>query len=93
MTRNLFFVLTALLVTTGCAASAEPSTDESTDVAESDLTRFRGVAVNGDSCTVRIEPDGTKVPGTEKDGECCSNSDSTDCTIILKPFPRSFVMR
>jgi len=89
MTRHLFFALAALFVATGCAA--DPSGDESTETeaAESGLSRYV-LGANGDSCTVRTNPDGTKVPGTEKDGECCSNSDSTDCVIILKnPFPKS----
>jgi hypothetical protein len=46
------------------------------------------LGANGDSCTVRTKPDGTTVPWTEKDGECCSTAD-TDCVIILKPFPGS----
>ena len=46
------------------------------------VARPKGLGANGDACTVR-----TGVPGTEKDGECCSTSDSKDCVIILKPFP------
>jgi hypothetical protein len=91
--RTLSFVITALLLATGCAAGAEPSSEESTDVAESDLMRGGALGANGDSCTVRTNPDGTTVPGTEKDGECCSNADSKDCVIILKPFPSAFLMR
>jgi hypothetical protein len=91
MNRTLFFVLSALLVTTGCAAGAEPSDDESTDVAESELIRG-GLGAEGDSCTVRTNPDGTKVPGTEKGLECCSTANPTDCVVILKPFPGSFMM-
>lgn len=94
MNRTLFIVLAALLVTTGCAANSDPSSDEPTDVAESDLIRGGVLGANGDSCTVRTNPDGTTVPGTEKDGSCCSTADSTDCVIILKPFPKAaFMMR
>ena len=91
MNRNLFFVLAALFVTTGCATSAEPSSEETeeTAVAESDLTRW-GVGANDDACTVRTGPDGKPVPGTEKDGSCCATADPTDCVIILKPFPKAF---
>lgn len=93
MTRSLFIVFTALVVGTGCAASSEdPSSEEMTDVSQPTLFRS-GLGADGDSCTVRIKPDGTKVPGTEKDGECCSNTDSNDCVIILKPFPGAFVTR
>jgi hypothetical protein len=89
MNRHLFVVLSALVLATGCAAGAEPSGEESTDAAESDLTRYGGLGANGDSCNVRTNPDGTKVPGTEKDGECCATADPTDCVLILKPFPKS----
>ena len=93
MNRTLFFVLAALFVTTGCAAGAEPSSEEEsteeTGVAESELSRW-GVAVEGDACTVRTNPDGTTVPGTEKGLECCSTANPTDCVVILKPFPKAF---
>ena len=92
MNRTLFFVLAALFVTTGCAAGAEPSSEEETEetaVAESELSRW-GVAVEGDACTVRTNPDGTTVPGTEKGLECCSTANPTDCVVILKPFPKTF---
>jgi hypothetical protein len=46
------------------------------------VARQKGLGANGDACTVR-----TGVPGSEKDGECCSTSDPKDCVIILKPFP------
>ena len=92
MNRTLFIVLAALAVTTGCAAGTEPTEEsqEETAVAESDLTRWGGVAADGDACTVRTNPDGTTVPGTEKGLECCSTANPTDCVVILKPFPKSF---
>lgn len=90
MPRSVFFVLSLLLAATGCAAGADTSDEEPTDVVQSELVRFGGLGANGDACTVRTNPDGTTVPGTEKDGECCSNADSNDCVLILKPFPKSF---
>ena len=90
----------SLAAASGCAADtesagSEPSADEATADGKTEQTgttsaalRIRGgLGANGDACTVRTNPDGTKVPGTEKDGECCSNADTTDCVIILKPFP------
>ena len=44
-------------------------------------------AADGDACTVRTLPDGTKVPGKVEGLECCSNTDANDCVVILKPFP------
>jgi hypothetical protein len=93
MNRSLFVALSVLFAATGCAAGTEPSEDEPAHVAESELISRGGLGANGDSCTVRTNPDGTTVPGTEKDGECCSNTDSKDCVIILKPFPSAFLMR
>jgi hypothetical protein len=72
-----------------CVACAEPTggDDEGTVESTSAALMKGGLGANGDSCTVRTKPDGTKVPGTEKDGECCATADPTDCVIILKPFP------
>jgi hypothetical protein len=87
----------------GCASAPEASSDDvaanvetedpgSADVGEVKSALMRGgLGANGDSCTVRTNPDGTTVPGTEKDLECCSTADPTDCVVILKPFPKSSV--
>ncbi len=81
------FTLALAAVATGCAAEAEQPTAERTAESSSELRI--GFAVDGDSCTVRTNPDGTSVPGTEKSGECCATSDPKDCVIILKnPFPK-----
>jgi len=71
-----------------CAACAAPSgdDDESTEASSAALSRG-GLGVDGDACTVRTNPDGTKVPGTVSGLECCSTAKPTDCVIILKPFP------
>jgi hypothetical protein len=61
---------------------------EGDEAATQDALMIGPLGANGDSCTVR-----TGVPGTETDGECCSNSDPKDCSIILKPFPGSAVAR
>lgn len=87
----------SLAAATGCAAGAEPTSDadESTADTETGTTRAElristGLGAEGDACTVRTNPDGTTVPGTEKGLECCSTADPTDCVIILKnPFPKS----
>ncbi len=88
----------SLAAVTGCAAGAEPISDAdepsadgetgTTGQTSAELRIRTGLGANGDACTVRTNPDGTTVPGTEKDGECCSNADTTDCVIILKPFPK-----
>lgn len=81
------------LASAACAAPSvaeEESTEESTSSTAAPLMRGTSLGLDGDSCTVRIKPDGTKVPGTEKDGDCCSNADPKDCVVILKPFPGSF---
>lgn len=95
------FVLAAVGFGAGCASAPESSPEETASNAETEARDavevgevksplMRSIGVNGDSCTVRTNPDGTTVPGTEKDGECCSTADTTDCVIILKPFPKSF---
>lgn len=85
-----FRVSAVLAVAFACVACAAPDDgQESTETESAPLMRG-GLGANGDSCTVRTKPDGTKVPGTEKDGECCATADPTDCVIILKPFPGSF---
>lgn len=89
--RSLSLRISALLVVAfscvACAASGDD--EESTEMTSAPLMRG-GLGANGDSCTVRTNPDGTKVPGTEKDGECCATADTTDCVVILKPFPKAF---
>lgn len=67
-----------------------PSDDAETGTTTSELRISTGLGAEGDACTVRTNPDGTKVPGTEKGLECCSTKDATDCVVILKPFPTSF---
>lgn len=85
----LLTTLTAALLATGCAATAEPEATQE-NAAETTSELRRGLAVDGDACTVRTLPDGTKVPGTEKSGECCATADPNDCVIILKnPFPKA----
>ena len=42
---------------------------------------------DGESCT--IDRNGLKIPGTVKNGECCSTLKADDCVVILKPFPGS----
>jgi hypothetical protein len=79
----------ALAAVAGCAVEA-PAQEEATGQASAELRISTGLGANGDSCTVRTNPDGTTVPGTEKDGECCATADSKDCVIILKPFPTAF---
>lgn len=96
-TRPLpLFVTGSLLVSfaAACVACAAPDgADESTETTSAELISRGGLGANGDSCTVSTNPDGTTVPGTEKDGECCSTADPKDCVIILKPFPGSFFLR
>ncbi|MBS2016182.1 MAG: hypothetical protein JST00_25090 [Deltaproteobacteria bacterium] len=95
------FLVVALAAATGCAADAEPSDDQATSAAN-EATEATGTSsselrirfsAEGDSCTVRTNPDGTTVPGTVKGLECCATANPTDCVIILKPFPTSFSMR
>jgi len=76
------------LLATGCATSTE--VEEGTADTSSELRR--GLAADGDACTVRTLPDGTKIPGTVNGIDCCSTADPTDCVIILKPFPKSFAL-
>lgn len=84
----------SLAALTGCAADAESSSDDSSPADESATAsstselRIR-FSAEGDSCTVRTNPDGTTVPGTEKGLECCSTATPTDCVVILKPFPKA----
>ena len=79
----------SLAVGTGCAVDAEsPSDDIETGETTSELRISPGLGADGDACTVRTNPDGTTVPGTEKGLECCSTADPSDCVIILKPFPK-----
>ncbi len=94
------FSLTALalsltLVAAGCAVSAEDDTAGATageEIAEtsSELRIGGGLNAEGDACTVRTNPDGTKVPGKETGLECCSTSNPSDCVVILKPLPKAF---
>lgn len=88
----------SLAAASGCAAGAESAADEATADGQTEQTgstsaelrTWGGLGANGDSCTVRTNPDGTSVPGTEKDGDCCSNTDPSDCVVILKnPFPKA----
>jgi hypothetical protein len=84
----------SLAALTGCAAVAEPASDDSSPADEAATAtstselRIR-FSAEGDSCTVRTNPDGTTVPGTEKGLECCSTATPTDCVVILKPFPKA----
>lgn len=97
--------LIVLLLTlgAGCAGSAESPSEESPTEgaaresegaeigqAKSALRASGGLSADGDSCTVRTNPDGTTVPGTVSGLECCATADSKDCVIILKPFPGVF---
>ena len=50
----------------------------------------RQLNANGDSCVHHVTADGRIIMGTEKDGECCVGD---DCIIILKPFPKSAMLR
>ena len=78
--------LTSLLFTAllaGTVACGGQEGDEAYEQEQSeDALRRGGFAADGDACTVR-----TGVPGTEKGLECCSTADTSDCTVILKPFP------
>jgi len=94
------FLLVATLAATGCAVAPETPSDTDTDdtTAEegqsaAELRISFGLGANGDSCTAGTNPDGTTIPGTEKDGECCSTADPTKCIIILKPFPSAVAFR
>ena len=85
-----------LAAVTGCAADAESPSDTSATAEPEPATgestaelRIR-FGAEGDACTVRTNPDGTTVPGTEKGLECCSTAKPTDCVVILKPFPKAF---
>lgn len=84
----------SLAAVTGCAAATEaassadePTADTETGKTSEELRIRGGLGADGDACTVRTNPDGTTVPGTEKGLECCSTADPNDCVIILKPFP------
>ena len=90
---------------TGCAVDAESPSDDTSPNADardgddgeigettSELRISPGLGAEGDACTVRTNPDGTTVPGTEKGLECCSTANPTDCVVILKPFPK-FTLR
>lgn len=81
-----------LAAATGCAAEAEDTTpDDETASTSAELRIRTGLGVDGDACTVRTKPDGTTVPGTEKDGSCCNDADPNDCVVILKnPFPKAY---
>lgn len=90
------FVILAT-VSFGAGCSAEPPTEDSTgsdgdgpEIGQVKEELRITLGANGDSCTVRTNPDGTTVPGTEKDGECCATADTKDCVIILKPFPKLY---
>lgn len=85
-----FRVSAVLAVVFACVACAAPDDEEeSTESTSAPLMTRSGLGANGDSCTVRTKPDGTKVPVTEKCGECCATADPSDCVVILKPFPGS----
>ncbi len=82
-----------LFTSTGCATATDAeAAPEATAEATSELRRG-GLSAEGDECTVRTLPDGTKVPGKEKGLECCATADPNDCVVILKPLPTSFVRR
>lgn len=86
----------SLAALTGCAAGTEAGAEDSAAANENEAQtatssselRIR-FSAEGDACTVRTNPDGTTVPGTEKGLECCSTATPTDCVIILKPFPKA----
>lgn len=97
---SLGFALLATFaaLTTGCAGVTEDDVaqapeQEQTGETSSALRISTTLNADGDACIVRTNPDGTTVPGTVKGLECCSKTDTSDCVVILKPFPSSFSMR
>ena len=52
---------------------------ERVDLAEARL----GLGADGDSCTVRTNPDGTTVPGTVSGLECCATADPSAISCSL----------
>ncbi len=91
LSLQLSALLGVALLAAACAAPSD--SDEATEPTETttaELRRFGSLGADGDSCTVRTNPDGTSVPGTEKGLDCCSNADPNDCVMILKPFPGKF---